>query len=137
MDPLSCPLEELIPHRGTMKLVDKLVSFDAEDESAVVEFTVKDNRFQGSQVAIEYMAQASAALAGIFDKIEHPEKPPRIGFLMGSRKLKLDIPEFEVGRTYRVNVKKIFSDENTGSFDAAVFDQEKLVASAVLNAYRP
>lgn len=136
MDPLSYPLEELIPHRGTMKLVDKLVSFDAEEESAVVEFTVKD-KFQGSQVAIEYMAQSAAVLAGIFDKIEHPEKPPRIGFLMGSRKLKLDIPEFEVGRTYRVNVKKIFSDENTGSFDAAIMDGEKLLASAILNAYRP
>lgn len=136
MDPLSCPLEELIPHRGTMKLVDKVVSFDASDESAVVEFTVRE-AWKGSQVAIEYMAQAAAALAGIFDKIEHPEKPPRIGFLMGSRKLKLDLPEFEVGKSYQVKVKKVFSDENTGSFDATIFDGERKVASAVLNAFRP
>ncbi len=136
MDPLSYPLEELIPHRGTMKLVDKVVSFDLSDESAVVEFTVR-KEWKGSQVAIEYMAQAAAALAGIFDKIVSPDKPPRIGFLMGSRKLKLEISEFEVGRTYQVKVKKVFSDENTGSFDAAIFDGETPIASAVLNAFRP
>lgn len=136
MDPLSCPLEELIPHRGTMKLVDKVVSFDAADESAVVEFTVREE-WKGSHVAIEYMAQAAAVLAGIFDKIEHPENPPRIGFLMGSRKLKLEIPEFEIGKSYQVKVKKVFSDENTGSFDATIFDGETPIASAILNAFRP
>lgn len=136
MDPLSYPLEELIPHRGTMKLVDKLVAFDEAEKSAVVEFAVKE-KFEGSHVAIEYMAQAAAVLAGIYDKLENPEGKPRIGFLMGSRKLKLELEKFEVGKAYTVKVTQVFSDENTGSFDATIIDGDKPVASATLNAFRP
>lgn len=136
MDPLSYPLEELIPHRGTMKLVDKLVAFDEAEKSAVVEFTVKE-KFEGAHVAIEYMAQAAAVLAGIYDKLENPENPPRIGFLMGSRKLKLELEKFDVGNAYTAKVTQVFSDENTGSFDATIFDGDKPVASATLNAFRP
>lgn len=136
MDLLSYPIEELIPHRGTMRLIDRLVAFDEKEHCVVCEFIVR-NKFSRSHVAIEYMAQASAVLAGLFDKIENPDLPPRIGFLMGSRKLKLDIENFHVGKAYQVKVKELFSDDNMGSFEAGIYDSGKEVASAILNAFRP
>lgn len=133
----SYSLDELLPHRPPMQLIDEVVDFDAETLSLTAAFTVRPE-WSGNWVAIEYMAQAAAALVGMADRLNNDEQPSRPGFLLGTRRLTLDLPLFRVGRRYLVHATKVFADDEAGSFECAICTEEgACVASAVLNAFRP
>ena len=89
------PLEELLPHRPPMVLIDAVESFDAEARRLVARVTIGENQlfFDGkgvpNWVAIEYMAQTAAALVGYYDRHVAPGQPARPGLLLGTRKLDL------------------------------------------------
>ena len=129
-------LEDLIPHRPPMVLLDEIVSFDESDRSLVAATTAREE-WSENWAAIEYMAQAAAALAGVFDQMENPSSPAKPGFLLGTRKLQLDFTRFEVGRRYFVSVRNEFFDVESASFSCEIRDGEKVIATAILNAYRP
>lgn len=128
--------ESLIPHRAPMVLIDEVVAFDAAACTLSAEFAAR-REWSESWAAIEYMAQASAALAGAMDIAEGREGGPRPGFLLGTRRLELDLPRFEPGRRYTVNVTRTFDDTESASFDCEIADGDAVVARATLNAYRP
>lgn len=137
---------ELLPHKDQMILIDEVVSFSEEKKCIEVavnvteESTFYDATIEGvpNLIAIEYMAQASAALAEMAQKIKYPSAPPRPGILLGTRKLDLSIEKFEVGKRYFVSAKDVFDDGTTASFECAVKDESgEIVATAALTAYRP
>ena len=132
----SCRLDDLIPHRPPMRLLDEVLSVDLASETLVAAFTARRD-WCANWVAIELMAQAAAALAGAADRAEGRDGPPRPGFLLGTRRLTLDLPAFTVGRRYTVRAQSVFRDAESASFDCAVLDGARTVASATLNAYRP
>ena len=138
------PLDELLPHRPPMVLIDAVESFDAEAKRLVARVTIGENQlfFDGQGVpnwaAIEFMAQAAAALAGCFDKERDPAQQPRPGLLLGTRRLDLRAESFAAGHTYRVTVASKFWDDETAAFACTVVDDAgAVVAEAALNAYRP
>jgi predicted hotdog family 3-hydroxylacyl-ACP dehydratase len=132
----SCPLDDLLPHRPPMTLLDEVVSVDLAEGTLVAAFAGR-REWSGNWVAIELMAQAAAALAGAADRAEGRDGPPRPGFLLGTRKLTLDLPAFTVGARYTVRAHSVFRDTESASFDCAVLDGARTVATATLNAYRP
>ena len=138
------PLEELLPHRPPMVLIDSVESFDAEAKRLVARVTIGENQifFDGkgvpNWVAIEYMAQTAAALVGYHDRHVAPGQPVRPGLLLGTRKLDLKLERFEAGRTYRIAAENAFSDSDAASFVCSIEDDTgATVATANLNAYRP
>lgn len=91
--PLSA--RELVPHRDTMLLIDKLLSYDSKQGSGRVAAGVapdtvfcdrggagKDN-FLEEVAVLEMMAQAYACLRGYEDRLAG--KPPGFGYLVGIR----------------------------------------------------
>lgn len=72
------PVTELLPHKDQMVLIDEVVSFSEEEKCITVSVNVtEDSTFYDAAVggvpnlvAIEYMAQASAALAEMAQKIK-------------------------------------------------------------------
>lgn len=132
----SYRLEDVLPHRPPMVLLDEIVSVDEEDRSLVARATIR-KEWSENWAAIELMAQAAAALAGVSDRISGSTLPARIGFLLGTRRMKLHVPSFEVGKAYEVTAKDVFSDAESASFECTVRDGGTVVAEAVLNAYRP
>ena len=138
------PLEELLPHRPPMVLIDAVESFDAETRRLVARVTIGENQlfFDGkgvpNWVAIEYMAQTAAALVGYYDRHVAPGQPARPGLLLGTRKLDLKLERFEAGRTYRIAAENAFCDSDAASFVCSIEDDTgATVATANLNAYRP
>jgi predicted hotdog family 3-hydroxylacyl-ACP dehydratase len=119
-----------------MVLLDGIVSVDEAERSLVASATIRPE-WRENWSAIELMAQAAAALAGIFDRVNGSSRPARPGFLLGTRRIRFSVPSFEVGRTYTVTAKDVFSDAESASFECTVRDGDAVVASAVLNAYRP
>lgn len=139
-------LEELLPHRPPMMLLDAVEAFDPEAKRLTAKVTITPEQiffFKGvdgvpNWAAIEYMAQASAALAGCWDKHVAPDRPARPGLLLGTRKMELKGACFAAGRTYHVTAENAFSDADAASFACAITDDDgTVVATASLNAYRP
>jgi predicted hotdog family 3-hydroxylacyl-ACP dehydratase len=119
-----------------MVLLDEVLSVDENERSLVASATIREE-WRENWSAIELMAQAAAALAGVFDRVSGSDRPARPGFLLGTRRIRLAVPSFEVGRTYLVTAKDVFSDAESASFECTVRDGDAVVASAILNAYRP
>ena len=80
-------IERVVPHRGTLRLVDRLVAWD--EDSVAVELRVPhEGPFSDAEgvpawVGVEYMAQAIAAWAGA--RALARGEPARPGFLLGTR----------------------------------------------------
>ena len=138
------PLDDLLPHRPPMVLIDGVESFDAAAMRLVARVTIGANQLFCTSdgvpnwVAIEYMAQAAAALVGVHDKHLAPDRPVRPGLMLGTRRLDLRLARFEAGKTYRVVAENVFNDADAASFACRIEDEAgETVAAATLNAYRP
>ncbi|WP_242392195.1 ApeP family dehydratase [Anaeromyxobacter oryzisoli] len=132
------PIEELVPHRGRMLLLDELVAFDGQRALCRVRLQRDSTFVEGGAVdaviALEYMAQAVAAFAGMRGRAAG--RPPRIGFLLGTRELVLSVDRFAVGDELMVEVAHVWGEDQLGVFDCTVSRGGEKVASAALNVYQ-
>ncbi|MGR9013383.1 MAG: ApeP family dehydratase [Gammaproteobacteria bacterium] len=130
---------DLIPHTGSMVLLDRIVSFD--EQSLTAELTVRDDGLLGGDersvpawAGIEFMAQTIAAYAGVMAKQVH--EPIRLGFLLGTRRYNSNAAAFKVGSTLTIRVEKIMQDDSLGVFNCRILG-ESVEVTANLNVYQP
>ena len=140
MEDLMC----LLPHRPPMVLIDGVEAINLEAKRVVVSLKIDDsnpffsNGGVPSWVAIEYMAQASGALVGLRDRLLAPDCAPRVGMLLGTRRMDVGLSRFVAGETYHASAECVFEDTDAASFQCEIRDAaDCVVASATLNAYRP
>ncbi len=135
----SYPVADLLPHSAPMVLIDRLVSYQPEgihtqvvinDDSAFCE-----NGKVPSYIALEYMAQTVGVWNGARAKLEN--QSPQIGFLLGARRLDLEIPFFKVGETLDIHGKPLYVDGEMASFECWVEINKKRVVQTGLNVYQP
>ena len=140
------PIDELLPQSAPMVLLSGYEEPPADAEPNVVEAFVDvtphspffDAALGGvpSCVALEYMAQAMALCIGLLRR--RTGLAPKVGFVLGSRRLELKAPAFRPGERYRVSAACTFQDESFGSFDCAVRDAAgDVVAGGTLTAFQP
>lgn len=143
---MTWTLDELLPHRAPMVFLDAVKSFDSAACALTATISITPRHVLYSSAlggvpnwaAIEFMAQAAAALAGCIDKEHAPAQPARPGLLLGTRRLDLRADSFAAGRTYRVTAASAFWDAETAAFACTIQDDAgTVVAEATLNAYRP
>jgi predicted hotdog family 3-hydroxylacyl-ACP dehydratase len=134
------PIAELVPHRGPMLLVDRLLEDDLE--SVRVEATVKPGQLfladggLPAWVGIELMAQTIAAWAGA--RAKERGEPVRLGFLLGSRRYEVTEPVFPVGTRLEIEARQEFVAENgLAVFSCRISRAGGVVATAQLNVFRP
>ena len=133
-------IRSLVPHSGSMVLLDRVISVD--EDSLCAEVTIRpDSPFSGPDgvgawVGIEYMAQAIAAHAGHAARLRG--EPVRIGFLLGARRYECVRPSFAAGSTLRVGVKCLLLAENgLGSFECRIDDVDGVAATATVSVFSP
>ena len=134
----------LLPHRPPMVLIDGVEAINLEAKRVVVSLKIDDsnpffsNGGVPSWVAIEYMAQAAGTLVGLRDRSLAPDCTPRVGMLLGTRRMEVGLSRFVAGETYRASAECVFEDTDAASFQCEIRDAaDCVVASATLNAYRP
>ncbi len=136
--------EDVLPHDPPMVLITSLdaSSFTGDSLSAFVDIDEKslfyDSAIDGvpASVALEYMAQTMAALVGLKRRRERLDV--RIGFVLGSRSLKVNVDRFSSGSRYRIDVSLGFTDGSFASFDATIFAPDGTVAArGTVNAFEP
>ena len=135
------PIEELLPHRGTMLLLDRVLDFDAQ--SAVAKYVPRSTAWysdaNGSMpawIGIELMAQTIAVHAGLIKRSEGlPQKP---GALLGSRRYTSIQPSFAADQPLRIEAAVIYSDPGGFSaYQCAIAAAGQELASATLKVFAP
>lgn len=133
-------IEQLIPHRGTMCLIDRLLEVD--DESVVAELRVPADALFGDAtgvpawVGVEYMAQTVAAWAGSRARGRGAE--PSIGFLLGTRRYQADTARFDAGAVLRVEARcELLGDNGLGMFACRILQQDQVLATANISVFEP
>jgi len=142
-DSKKIPLGDLLPQAEPMVLLtDYDTPSDEKSVDAYVSVSETSPFYEGALggvpgcVALEYMAQAMALCTGLYRR--RRGLPPKLGFVLGSRRMTVGVPHFACGERYRVHAACTYFDESFGSFDCAVFDASGAeVAKAQLTAFQP
>ena len=131
-----------LPHAAPMVMI-RDVEFPADRTAAATADVSPRNVFFDAAAggvpgcaALEFMAQTMAAAVGR-DRASRG-LPPKVGFVLGSRKLKIGLDVFNPEKTYRAVAACVFSDDEFASFDCRIEDSRgRTVASGALTAYQP
>lgn len=109
---------EYIPHQEPMVFIDDLV--EISEQSAVANLNVRaallfcEAEGLPTWSSIELMAQTISAYSGW--KGQQQGNIPKVGFLLGTRKLNLPVPFFEMGSTLIIRVEQQYLHEGLGQF---------------------
>lgn len=137
---MTSAIEAYLPHRGAMRLIDRVIV--ADETHAVAEVDVPDDGLfvqdgaVPAWVGIEYMAQTVALWAGA--RATRAGGAPAIGFLLGSRRYEADVAAFPGGATLRVEARcELAGDNGLGVFDCSIALAGAIVATARLSVFEP
>jgi predicted hotdog family 3-hydroxylacyl-ACP dehydratase len=138
---LPLPAEHVVPHQGRLSLLRNVVAHSSSETVCDV-LIGEDSLFHraggvGGWVALEYMAQTIAAHAGLVARGKGEQ--PRVGFLLGTRRMELSAPLFRVGETLLVRAQHLWGEGDLFSFHCSVTleGSDQTLASADLNVFRP
>lgn len=134
-------IETLLPHRGTMLLLDRVTAFANETLSA--EYRVRGDAWYADAdarmpvwIGLELMAQAMAAHAAL--SAQHHGGPPQPGVLLGSRQYQAFCAAFEANTVLKVEVQQILAlADGNQAYDCALWQGDELAAKAVLKVFQP
>jgi predicted hotdog family 3-hydroxylacyl-ACP dehydratase len=135
------PIEQLLPHRSPMILLDRMV--DATEMGSTCEVTIRpeilflESAGVPAFVGLEYMAQAVAAYGGY--KAYLAGEPVTVGFVLGTPLFKTSCQFFAVGQTLQIQVTHIWGDHELMQFHCVIQDActGELLQQAELNVFRP
>lgn len=120
------PVAEIVPYSGSMVLLSRVLDHDENRTVCSVEldeqvFLCDANGNIGAWVGLEYMAQCISAHAGLVGRASG--EPPRVGLLLGSRRLIFHTSRFHSGKTLLVTAQRAWgSGGGLVSFDCSVRD---------------
>ena len=141
MDSFRAPrIDSLIPHRGAMRLLDRVVALDDEHVVAEVDVPfdglfVRDGEVP-AWIGIEYMAQAVSAWAGARARSRGGE--PRPGLLLGTRRYEAHCDGFASGVCLRVEARcDLYGANGLGQFECRIVQDGRELASARISVLDP
>ena len=134
-------MEKILPHDKPMIFIDKVLEVNLEESYTTCEVTIHDKKIffdkeingMSPLVGIEFMAQT----IGCYSFYKSGQKPPKIGFLLGTRMYKNSLEKFENGETYTIKAKEVYTDNELVSFECLIYNKNNEVANAVINVYQP
>lgn len=136
-----CAVEEILPHRGTMLLIDCV---DRCTERAIIAHATarRDMWYADGDGAmpawlgIELMAQAIAAHVGLLAM--HAGGSARPGVLLGTNSYKAFRPAFDAGTVLRIEACELLrGEQGHGAYECAIFVDDECGAKAIVKVYQP
>jgi predicted hotdog family 3-hydroxylacyl-ACP dehydratase len=131
-------LSELMPHRGKMLLISRVLEYDINVRRLRSEYDVNkaclfyDSGIDGvpACVCFEFMAQAVSALSGLTGKILG--RPPMMGFVLSVSSLEIKIPVFKQGDVIQVEVNEQQAVDAVSTYHCIARIKENEAVSAKL-----
>ncbi|CAB3644833.1 hotdog family protein [Paraburkholderia rhynchosiae] len=138
---LQQPIEAIIPHRGTMLLIDAVNTFSEQALSARA--TVRADAWYANAdgampawIGIELMAQAIAAHVAMLAMRGGGRARP--GVLLGSRSYKALQPSFAGGAQLLIHATELLrSEEGHGAYECTIHHGDVCCAEAVIKVFQP
>ena len=135
------PIEAIIPHRGTMLLIDAVSTFSEEAVSARA--TVHADAWYADAdgampawIGIELMAQTIAAHVALLAM--HGGGRARPGVLLGSRSYRALQPSFAGGAQLLIHATELLrSEEGHGAYECTIHHGDVCCAEAVIKIFQP
>jgi predicted hotdog family 3-hydroxylacyl-ACP dehydratase len=135
------PVEQLLPHRGTMLLLAAVLA--CTDESLTAQARVEGDAWYADAtgampawIGIELMAQAIAAHVGLLAM--RAGNPMRPGVLLGSRRYEVHTPAFAREALLRIEVKELLrGEEGHGAYECVIQHNGVVGAEAVIKVFQP
>ena len=84
--------------------------------------------------SIEIMAQTVSAYSGWLG--QQKQQSPKVGFLLGTRKLHLPVAYFALGQTLKIRVEQQYLHEGLGQFSCEIHYEDHVI-HALLSVYEP
>lgn len=134
------PIEQLLPHSGSMILLDAVRDFDGERIRCERRLRPGD-AFQNADgslpawVGVELMAQTIAAWSGWQARLE--QRPVRLGFLLGTRAYRCNVAAFPVTSELLISSERGFHDEDGMGVFACRIEAPGILAEARLTVFSP
>jgi predicted hotdog family 3-hydroxylacyl-ACP dehydratase len=130
-------LQTLIPHKGKMMLLDRVIEYDIE-RSIRAEYTItKDCIFYDpvldgvpAWVGFEFMAQAISTLTGIRKRAKGEK--PKIGFILSIPSMRMEIPFFKNGGPVEVRMEETDCTDMISTYKGEAFLENKKVMEGKL-----
>lgn len=136
------PIEDLLPHRGNMLLLEAMVAADEERATCRTRpdaeaWYADESDAMPAWIGIELMAQGIAAHVALIAR--RAGKPPRPGVLLGTRSYKASASHFPAGTVLLVSACLSYRDNTgLGAYDCVLTDMNGTeLASAALTVYEP
>jgi predicted hotdog family 3-hydroxylacyl-ACP dehydratase len=134
-------IEDVLPHRGNMLLIDCLIEFN--NESTIAEYSPKSDAWyldaEGNMpawIGIELMAQTVAAHVGVLKRCEG--KPQKNGVLVGTRRYRSSIPSFASNVPLRICVAIAYQDPSgLAAYDCNITCSDNILAEATVKVFEP
>ncbi|QNH51736.1 3-hydroxylacyl-ACP dehydratase [Acinetobacter venetianus] len=129
---------QYIPHEQPMVFIDHIV--EENEGYAVAELTITpelmfcESDGLPTWVTIEIMAQTISAYSGW--RGQQLQQAPKVGFLLGTRKLQLPFAYFKIGQLLKIRVEQQYLHEGLGQFSCEIHCDEHVI-SAMLSVYEP
>ncbi|MFM0501989.1 hotdog family protein [Paraburkholderia caffeinilytica] len=135
------PIEAIIPHRGTMLLIDAVNTFSEESLSARA--TVHADAWYADAdgampawIGIELMAQAIAAHVALLAMRGGGRARP--GVLLGSRSYRALQASFAGGAQLLIHATELLrSEEGHGAYECTIHHGDVCCAEAVIKVFQP
>lgn len=136
------PIDELLPHREPMLLLDRVLAGDAD--SLTAERTVRAGAWYSDEtgamplwIGIELMAQAVAAHVGLQARLRG--EAPRRGVLLGTKAMRSNQAAAPAGSVLHVAARLVYRDESgLGAYDCAITAADGTdIAQATLKVFEP
>lgn len=135
------PITDLIPHRGAMLLIARLMSVTrdhalAEAKTGGDHVFFREGKGIPAYIGLEMMAQTVCAWDGYWRR--QATQGPAIGFLLGCRRYSTTRPYFLEQETLCVEAIPMLADSEMGSFRCRIYTPDgQDLASSTISAYRP
>jgi predicted hotdog family 3-hydroxylacyl-ACP dehydratase len=134
-------IEAILPHRGTMLLVDRVSA--CSDDTLTAHASVRADAWYADAdgampawIGIELMAQAIAAHVSLLAMRAGGRARP--GVLLGSRSYEACVPAFARGAQLSIDVKEVLrSTEGHGAYECTIEHDGARCAQAVIKVYQP
>jgi len=125
MNDVFPPVAEVLPHRGPMVLLSRVIAHSGTHTACVVEIgpnaPFMDRRGRvPAWVGVEYLAQCVAAHAGL--RARAKGEPVKVGLLVGARRLEFRTTGFAVGQTLTAQATHLWGAHESASFESRLLD---------------
>ncbi|TNE44093.1 MAG: 3-hydroxylacyl-ACP dehydratase [Deltaproteobacteria bacterium] len=140
-------IRQVLPHQGQMVLVDEVLHYDLEGSIhtglVVPHWSLFHNeaREVPAFVGLEYMAQTVSAFFGMRRRLAG--QPLEVGFLLGTRKMKVNVGSFRSGQQLRVEAQQVYDYNGMSVFDCQLVEasnatgESSSLLQGKVNVYRP